>query len=49
MTALVNKAAKEGKIAMPITKDGFKELCKALNLHCTEVLAFEALIYCRGP
>ena len=23
-------------------------LCKALDLHCGEMLAFEGLIYCRG-
>ena len=35
-------------MAMPITKEGFTRLCKALNMHCTEMLAFEGLIYCRG-
>ena len=33
---------------MPVTKEGFGRLCKALNLHCSEMLAFEGLIYCRG-
>lgn len=48
MDARITKAAKAHKIAMPITKDGFMVLCKALNMHCTEVLAYEGLIYCRG-
>ena len=33
---------------MPITRQGVKQLCKALNLHCTETTAFEAIIACRG-
>ena len=33
---------------MPITRAGIKQLCKALNLHCTETTAFEAIISCRG-
>ena len=39
---------KEHKIALPIMKEGFMRLCKALDLHCSEVLAFEGLLYCRG-
>ena len=48
MSQQVNKAVKENKIALPITKEGFMRLCKALNMHCTEMMAFEGLIYCRG-
>ena len=48
MTKAVNKAIKDNKLALPITKEGFMRLCKALNMHCTEVLAFEGLLYCRG-
>ena len=44
----VNKIVKEQKIPLPITKEGFMRLCKALDMHCTEVLAFEGLLYCRG-
>lgn len=44
----VNKLIKDMKIQLPITKEDFMRLCKALNMHCTEVLAFEGLIYCRG-
>ena len=33
---------------MPISKEGFMRLCKALNMHCTEVLAYEGMLYCRG-
>ena len=45
----MNKTIKENKIPMPITRSGFKQLCKLLNIHCTEILSFEAVIYCRGP
>ena len=48
MAQLINKACKENKIQLPIMIEGFKRLCKALDLHCTETLAFEGLIYCRG-
>ena len=45
----INKLIKEHKIPIPITRKGFKQLCKLLNLHCTEITSFEALIHCRGP
>ena len=48
MSIEVNKILKEHKIALPITKEGFMRLCKGLDLHCGERLAFEGLIYCRG-
>ena len=48
MTQNVNKAVKDHKISLPPTKDGIMKLFKALNMHCTEVMAYEALIYCRG-
>ena len=35
-------------MTLPITKDGFMRTCKALNMHCTERMAFEGLIFCRG-
>ena len=44
----MNKIIKEHKIALPITKEGFKKVCKALDLHCSEMLALEGLLYCRG-
>ena len=44
----VNKIVKEQKIALPITKEGFMKVCKALDMHCSEMLAFEGLLYCRG-
>ena len=44
----MNKVIKDNKIAMPITRAGIKQMCKALNLHCTETTAFEAIIACRG-
>ena len=28
---------------------GFQKLCNALNIHCTEMTSYEAIIYCRGP
>ena len=48
MTQQVNKVTKELKIVMPPSKDGFMRICKALNMHCTEMLAFEGLLFCRG-
>ena len=48
MTQQVNKALKDNKMTLPLTKDEFIKLCKALNMHCTERLAFEGLIYCMG-
>ncbi len=48
MTQSVSKILKDRKIPLPITKEGFMKLCNALNMHCTEVLAFEGMIYCRG-
>ena len=48
MLIQVNKIIKEHKIALPITKEGFKRVCKALDLHCSEMLALEGLLYCRG-
>jgi hypothetical protein len=39
---------KDKKIGTPITRTGFKSLCKALNIHCTEIMSFEAVIHCRG-
>ena len=44
----VNKIIKDNKIAMPITRKGFKQLAKALNMHCTEMLSYEAILHCRG-
>ena len=48
MSKSVNNALKDHKIALPITKEGIVRLFKALNLHCTEMTAYEALLYCRG-
>ena len=48
MANTVNKVVKEHKIALPITKEGILRLFKALNLHCTEMTAYEGLLYCRG-
>lgn len=48
LRARMNKVIKDNKIAMPITRAGIKQLCKAMNLHCTETTAFEAIIACRG-
>ena len=48
MAIQVNKIVKEHKIALPITKEGFMRVCKALDMHCSEMLAFEGLLYCRG-
>ena len=48
MTNQVNKILKDLKLTLPITKDSFMKVCKALNMHCTERMAFEGLIYCRG-
>ena len=48
MAKLVNKVAKDNKIIMPPSKDNFMRICKGLNMHCTEMLAFEGLLYCRG-
>ena len=45
----VNKALKDHKIVTPLTKDGFVKLCNALNMHCSQVLAYEGLLFCRGP
>lgn len=36
------------KIAFPLTRAGIKQVCKAMNLHCTEQTSFEAIIACRG-
>ena len=44
----INKVVKEQKIPMPLTRQGIKILCKALNLHCTETTSYEAIIACRG-
>lgn len=48
ITQQTNKAIKDLKLSLPITKDGFMRICKALNMHCTEILAIEGLLYCRG-
>lgn len=48
LTSQINKAIKDNKMVMPITKDSLMKICKAINLHCTETMAFEGLIYCRG-
>lgn len=48
MTLQVNKALKDEKIAMPVNKEGIIKLCQALNMHCSQILAFEGLLYCRG-
>ena len=32
-----------------MTRVGFKQLCKVINMHCTEITSFEAIIHCRGP
>ena len=40
MAHSVNKIIKDQKIAMPVTKDGFMRICKALDMHCSEILAF---------
>ena len=39
---------KDNKIAVPVTRAGIKQICKLLNIHCTETMSFEALIACRG-
>lgn len=44
----VNKIIKNQKLEMPVTKETFMKICKGLNMHCTEILAYEGLIYCRG-
>lgn len=44
----VQRIIKEQKLLMPVTKESFMKICKGLNMHCTEVLAYEGLIYCRG-
>ena len=48
MVHRVNQAIKDNKIVLPITLDGFKSLCTALDMHCTATLAFEGLMWCRG-
>ena len=48
LTQQVNKAVKDLKLTMPPNKETFMRICKAVNMHCTEMLAFEGLIYCRG-
>lgn len=48
MTQQVNKAIKNQKLTLPVSKDGFMEICKSLNMHCSERLAYEGLIFCRG-
>ena len=48
MTQQVNKVVKDNKLIMPPSKDSFMRICKGLNMHCTEILAFEGLLYCRG-
>ena len=45
----INKIVKENKIPIPMTRAGFKQLSKALNIHCSEITSFEAIIHCRGP
>ena len=35
-------------MTLPPSKETFQRICKAVNIHCTEMLAFEGLIYCRG-
>ena len=35
-------------MVMPITKENLMKICKAINIHCTEMMAYEGLIYCRG-
>mmetsp|Transcript_34081 Transcript_34081/g.42113 ORF Transcript_34081/g.42113 Transcript_34081/m.42113 type:complete len:103 (+) Transcript_34081:359-667(+) len=48
MTMQVDKAIKDHKLVMPPNKECFQTLCKALNMHCSETVAYEGLIYCRG-
>ena len=48
MKKSVTKAIKDAKIATPITRAGFKQLCKHMNIHCTEIMSFEAIVTCRG-
>ena len=48
MAIQVNKIIKEHKLALPITKEGFMRVCKSLDMHCSEMLAIEGLLYCRG-
>ena len=48
LTQQVNKVVKELKITMPPSKDSFMKISKGINVHCTEMMAFEGLIYCRG-
>ena len=44
----VNKAIREGSIAMPPTREGLKKLFKALNLDVPPVKRIDCLVYCRG-
>ena len=44
----VHRIIKEQKLVMPVTKESFMTICKGLDMHCTEVLAYEGLIFCRG-
>ena len=44
----MNKVIKDHKIAIPITRKGVMQLCKAMNMHCTVQQSYEAIIACRG-
>ena len=44
----VNRIIRDQKLVMPITKEGFMKICNGLDMHCSEVLAYEGLLYCRG-
>ena len=48
MAKLVDKIVTENKMTLPPSKDNFMRICKSLNMHCTEMLAYEGLRYCRG-
>ena len=37
VTEKLRKMAKTNKIAMPITRDGIKELAKQMNIYITEI------------
>ena len=36
-------------IELPITRQGYKKVCKAMHRQCSEQQAIEAILACRGP
>lgn len=54
MAALAKESGKKGylntkKIEWPPTRESFRLLCKALNVHINEMKILDALVCCRGP